>query len=100
VIERAVILCEGEMLSVDAKWLRRDTNAAPKGSQRGVLAESEKAFARREREAIETALAESEGRISGPEGAAARLGVSRQTLDSKIASLGINKYRFKRARKN
>ena len=100
VIERAVILCEGETLSVDAKWLRRDTNAAPKGSQRGVLAESEKAFARREREAIETALAESEGRISGPEGAAARLGVSRQTLDSKIASLGINKYRFKRARKN
>jgi formate hydrogenlyase transcriptional activator len=65
-----------------------------------VLAEGEKAFAKREREAIEAALAESRGRISGPDGAAARLGIPRQTLDSKIESLGIDKYRFKRLRKN
>jgi len=100
VIERAVILCEGETLSVDEKWLRRDTKVAGNSSQHGVLAEGEKAFAKREREAIEAALAESRGRISGPDGAAARLGIPRQTLDSKIESLGIDKYRFKRLRKN
>ena len=47
---------------------------------------------------IEAALAESEGRISGPSGAAAKLGIPRQTLDSKIASLQINKLRFKSRR--
>src|SRR5262245_40653761 len=99
VIERAVILCDDETRSVDDRWLRRATSGARKGSQLGVLAESEKAFAKHEREAIETALAESRGRISGPDGAAARLGIPRQTLDSKIASLGIDIYRFKRLRK-
>jgi formate hydrogenlyase transcriptional activator len=44
---------------------------------------------------IECALAESAGRVSGPTGAAAKLGVPRQTLDSKIASLQIDKLRFK-----
>ena len=48
----------------------------------------------REREIIEAALAESGGRIAGPKGAAAKLGIPRQTLDSKIASLGIDKRRF------
>jgi formate hydrogenlyase transcriptional activator len=48
-----------------------------------------------EREIIETALAECGGRISGPSGAAIRLAIPRQTLESKIANLGINKYRFK-----
>jgi formate hydrogenlyase transcriptional activator len=46
---------------------------------------------------IEAALAESVGRISGPSGAAVKLGIPRQTLESKIASLGINKHRFKAA---
>jgi formate hydrogenlyase transcriptional activator len=49
----------------------------------------------REREMIEAALAESRGRISGPAGAAAKLAIPRQTLESKIASLGINKHQFK-----
>ena len=44
---------------------------------------------------IEAALRESRGRIAGPFGAAAKLGIPRQTLDSKIAALGIDKYRFK-----
>jgi formate hydrogenlyase transcriptional activator len=44
---------------------------------------------------IEAALAETGGRVSGPSGAAALLGVPRQTLESKIANLGINKHRFK-----
>jgi formate hydrogenlyase transcriptional activator len=52
-------------------------------------------LADREREMIEAALAESKGRISGPFGAAAKLGVPRQTLDSKIANLQISKLRFK-----
>ena len=46
---------------------------------------------------IEAALAESRGRLSGPSGAAAKLGIPRQTLESKIASLGINQYRFRTA---
>jgi formate hydrogenlyase transcriptional activator len=49
----------------------------------------------REREVINAALKDSRGRIAGPFGAAAKLGVPRQTLDSKIATLGIDKSRFK-----
>jgi formate hydrogenlyase transcriptional activator len=49
----------------------------------------------REREVINAALKDSRGRIAGPFGAAAKLGIPRQTLDSKIATLGIDKSRFK-----
>ena len=48
-----------------------------------------------ERELIEAALAESGGRISGPDGAARRLGVPRTTLEYKIKSLRINKYQYR-----
>jgi transcriptional regulator with GAF, ATPase, and Fis domain len=48
-----------------------------------------------EKEMIETALAESRGRVSGPVGAAAKLGLPPSTLESKIRSLKINKHRFK-----
>jgi formate hydrogenlyase transcriptional activator len=90
VIERAVILCEGETFSVNETWVRRQPHRRP------VLASSLPAsIAEREREVIEAALAESQGRISGPCGAAAKLGIPRQTLDSKIASLQISKHRFK-----
>ena len=51
----------------------------------------------REKEAIEDALRETMGQISGPTGAAAKLGIPRQTLESKIRKLGINRYRFKTA---
>jgi DNA-binding NtrC family response regulator len=51
-------------------------------------------IADREREIIEAALAEIGGRVAGPKGAAAKLGIPRQTLDSKIASLGIDKRGF------
>ena len=44
---------------------------------------------------IEAALAETKGRVSGPSGAAAKLGIPRSTLESKIRSLGLNKHRFK-----
>jgi formate hydrogenlyase transcriptional activator len=48
-----------------------------------------------ERELIEAALAETSGRISGPDGAARRLGVPRTTLESKIKTLRINKFRYR-----
>jgi DNA-binding NtrC family response regulator len=40
-------------------------------------------------------LLECGGRVYGPEGAAAKLGIPRTTLESKIKSLKINKNRFK-----
>src|SRR6202167_5250073 len=97
VIERAVILCEGDALFVDETWLPRKSI---KQSGRQVfgangLSEEKREFADRERKAIEAALAECQGRVSGPRGAAAKLGIPHQTLESKIASLGIDKRLFK-----
>jgi formate hydrogenlyase transcriptional activator len=90
VIERAVILCADETLSVSETWLKRTT---PRLS--GFTAPLLATLADREREVIEAALADSQGRISGPSGAAAKLGIPRQTLDSKIANLQISKSQFK-----
>jgi formate hydrogenlyase transcriptional activator len=90
VIERAVIMCSGETFSVEQAWLKRDPSQLS-----GPVAPLAATLADREREVIEAALAESKGRISGPSGAAAKLGVPRQTLDSKIANLQISKLRFK-----
>jgi formate hydrogenlyase transcriptional activator len=97
VIERAVILCDGGTFSVDETWLHRKSNqsSGPTISRHGVLDDEKKEFADRERKAIEAALAECQGRVSGPHGAAAILGIPHQTLESKIASLGIDKRRFK-----
>jgi formate hydrogenlyase transcriptional activator len=89
VIERAVILCEGDTFSVEQTWLRRE--AARQSGAAPLLS----TLAEREKEMIESALAESQGRIAGPSGAAAKLGIPRQTLDSKIANLQISKNRFK-----
>jgi formate hydrogenlyase transcriptional activator len=94
VIERAVILCDGETFSVDETWLRRAATepSAPTVPFVNTLVD-------REREMIEAALVQCQGRISGPFGAAAKLGIPRQTLDSKIEALGIDKYRFKSVKK-
>jgi formate hydrogenlyase transcriptional activator len=90
VIERAVILSDGDTCSVDETWLKREPLkvASPRVALNGALI-------RQEKEMIEAALVESHGRISGPTGAAANLGLPTRTLDSKIKRLGINKYRFK-----
>src|SRR5467141_1615706 len=90
VIERAVILSDGDTFSVDETWLKREPLqvASPRVALNGALL-------RQEKEMIEAALAESHGRISGPTGAAANLGLPTRTLDSKVKRLGINKYRFK-----
>src|SRR6202050_2966090 len=90
VIERAVILSDGDTFSVDETWL---TWRAPQFA--GPTAGLNSALQRQEKEMIEAALAESEGRVSGPGGAATKLGLPRPTLDAKIRRLGINKYRFK-----
>jgi formate hydrogenlyase transcriptional activator len=90
VIERAVILCEGETFSIDENWLTPDVSR-PTGLASPLVA----TLSIQEREMIESALAESRGRISGPSGAAVKLGIPRQTLDSKIAGLGIDKRRFR-----
>ena len=90
VIERAVILSDSNIFAVDEAWLKREPSEVPHSSAalNGLLLTHEK-------EAIEAALAQSHGRVSGPAGAAAKLGVPDSTLDAKIKRLGINKYRFK-----
>jgi len=86
VVERAVILAETDAFVVVESWLKRDpAESLPSRQRLSVLAD-------REVEMIEAALAESRGRISGPSGAAAKLGIPRQTLESKIRRLGIDKY--------
>ena len=90
VIERAVILCDGETFSVEESWLKGGLppKFARPASLNGVLVKQEKQM-------IEAALEESNGRISGPTGAAVKLGLPSRTLDGKIKRLNINKYRFK-----
>jgi formate hydrogenlyase transcriptional activator len=89
VIERSVVVCEKEVFSVDESWLSRDPSS---DSASQPLSEK---IAAQEKEMIEAALAESKGRVSGPSGAAAKLGIPQSTLDSKIKSLKINKHHFK-----
>jgi formate hydrogenlyase transcriptional activator len=90
VIERAVILSDGDTFSVDHTWLKQEPSrvASPTVALGGALLSHEK-------EMIEAALAQSHGRISGPTGAAAKLAIPARTLESKIKRLGINKFRFK-----
>jgi formate hydrogenlyase transcriptional activator len=90
IIERAVILSDDDTLAVDETWLKREPAQNPVRPH--VL---ETALVRQEKEMIEAALAESQGRISGPAGAADKLGLPARTLDSKIKRLKINKYQFK-----
>jgi len=80
VIERGVVLCEGETFSIDESWLKAKGAPAP-GEQ--------------ERATIEAALAATKGRVAGATGAAAKLGMPRQTLDSKIRALRIDKLKFR-----
>jgi PAS domain S-box-containing protein len=90
VIERSVIVSETETLTVDDSWLLSKFDPAEPTVQLLM-----KMPAAEERKAIEAALAHAQGRVSGPSGAAAKLGIPPSTLDSKIKSLKINKHRFK-----
>jgi formate hydrogenlyase transcriptional activator len=90
VIERAVILCESDTFAVEERWLQRESSPPSRPTMPLVAARAE-----HERALIEAALAECRGRVSGPAGAAAKLGLPRQTLESKIKALGIDTQRFK-----
>jgi PAS domain S-box-containing protein len=92
VIERSVIVCETETFSVDESWISVQSSSPLQEVRRA----NGKSVAD-ETQMIEAALADAQGRISGPRGAAAQLGMPPSTLESKIRSLKINKYRFKRA---
>ena len=85
VIERSVIVCETDEFSVDESWL------SPRASSIRPLQDD---LAAQEKNRIEATLAETKGRVSGPAGAAAKLGIPASTLDSKIKALNINKRRF------
>jgi transcriptional regulator with PAS, ATPase and Fis domain len=92
VIERSVIISDSENLCIDESWFDRQ----PASTDSAIHPLSEK-LAAQEREMIESALEESNGKVSGPRGAAAKLGIPQSTLDSKIKTLKINKQRFRRA---
>jgi formate hydrogenlyase transcriptional activator len=94
VVERAIVLCEGDTFSVDESWLKYELPHEQRPAtelQRGLV----RLDASREKELIETALVECKGRIAGPGGAAEKLGIPRSTLESKIRTLRINKHLFK-----
>ncbi|WP_213805173.1 sigma 54-interacting transcriptional regulator [Granulicella sp. dw_53] len=91
VIERSVIICETEDFTVDESWLDSNSDPAPQTDHPVIQIPTDLS----EKELIEAALAASEGRVSGPSGAAIRLNMPASTLDYKIRNLKIDKYRFK-----
>jgi len=86
IVERSVILCAGDTFRIDEAWLSCSNAPRPKSS--GPLTKALKSY---EQELIEAALAESKGKVAGPNGAAAKLGIPRSTLDLKIKQLKIKK---------
>jgi PAS domain S-box-containing protein len=91
VIERSVILCDTEIFSVDENWLPQQ----PLPTEDSKHTELPRRLLVQEKNMIEAALMETAGRVSGSRGAAAKLGIPRSTLESKIRSLKINKNRFR-----
>jgi predicted ATPase/GAF domain-containing protein len=91
VIERSVIVGAGEVFAVDPAWL--STPSVP--PRQRVASPAPRGEVHSEREIIEAALGESRGRVAGPSGAAAKLGVPPSTLDHRIRALGISKTKFK-----
>ena len=90
-IERSVIVSETQTFSVDESWLSRQPSPNEVNLQSSLF----NRLPAQEKAAIEAALRECGGRVYGPSGAAAQLGIPRTTLESKIAALKINKNYFK-----
>jgi DNA-binding NtrC family response regulator len=88
VIERSVIVSDTDEFTVDESWLSTQTPVDSRLGISSTLASHEKAL-------IEDALRATEGRVFGSAGAAARLGIPRSTLESRIRALRINKGRFR-----
>jgi len=102
VVERSVILSTGDVFSVDESWLlKRPGSSTPQESRspapqvKASRQAGEQTEKRSEREMIEAALAATRGRVSGPTGAAAKLGIPASTLETRIKALKINKIQFK-----
>src|SRR6266446_2616473 len=89
IVERSVILCGGDTFWIEKAWLA--SVQPPRQELAGPLPNT---IRNQEKEMIEAALAESKGKVAGPEGAAAKLGIPPSTLDTKIKQLGIKKHRF------
>jgi transcriptional regulator with PAS, ATPase and Fis domain len=89
IVERSVILCGGDTFWIEKAWLARAQ--PPRQGLPGPLPDT---LQNQEKQIIETALSESKGKVAGPEGAAAKLGIPRSTLDSKIKQLRIKKHKF------
>jgi len=89
IVERSVILTSGDTFWIEKAWLA--SSEPPRQELPGFLPDT---LQNQEREIIETALAECKGKIAGPQGAAAKLGIPRSTLDSKIKQLKIKKHKF------
>jgi formate hydrogenlyase transcriptional activator len=92
IIERSVVIYEKGSLSIKKSWLWHDSFQVEAGTQPVFVGP-----ALGDREIIGAALAETRGRVSGPTGAAAKLGIPPSTLESRIRSMRINKYSFKTA---
>jgi len=89
IVERSVILSSGDTFWIEKAWL-----ASQEASRQELPGPLPDTLQNQEKKIIETALAESKGKVSGPEGAAAKLGIPPSTLDTKIKQLGIKKHRF------
>src|ERR1700740_2697130 len=85
IVERSVILCGGDTFSIDEAWV---SQAPLRPEVAGALPSP---LQDQEKELIEAALAKSRGKVAGPSGAAATLGIPASTLESKIKQLGIEK---------
>jgi formate hydrogenlyase transcriptional activator len=92
VIERSVVMHEKGKLTVKKSWLCRECFPSEPPANSSFYKSS-----MGDRETIGAALAETRGRVSGPSGAAVRLGIPPSTLESRIRSMNINKYQFRMA---
>jgi transcriptional regulator with GAF, ATPase, and Fis domain len=88
IVERSIILCAGDTLTIDEAWLSVQAPSPPDSPGRGQTLQD------REKEAIEAALAAANGKVAGVTGAAAKLGLPPSTLESKIRRFKIDKRRF------
>ena len=89
IVERSVILCSGDIFWIEKGWL-----VSQEAARQELPSPLPDTLENQERGMIEAALAECKGKVAGPEGAAAKLGIPRSTLDSKIKQLNIKKYKF------
>ena len=87
IVERSVILCSGDTFWIDEAWL--SSQDAPRLESSGPLIQTVQNY---EKQLIEAALAGSNGKVAGPNGAAAKLGMPRSSLELKIKRLNIKKH--------